>query len=140
MLLSIDYGSKYIGLAMASPQTKIAVPYKTIQGVDVLLLFKNLQEIIFKEKITKIIIGYPFSLSGNRSEQTKKTEKFIKRCKKEFSLPIIIFDERLTSKMADNLLSGKQNHAIAANIILQDYIDRETFELRKAATSQRNKH
>ncbi|MCD6442202.1 Holliday junction resolvase RuvX [bacterium] len=130
MLLSIDYGSKYIGLAIAPLQTKIATPYKTIQGEDISLLFKALSEIILKEKITKIIIGYPLGLSGSNSEQTRKTEKFIKECKKEFDLPIIIFDERFTSKMANNLSSGKQNHAIAASIILQDYIDRQTFEHR----------
>jgi len=125
MLLSIDYGSKYIGLALASPQTKIATPYKIIQGEDVFLLFKKLHGIVLKEKITKIIIGYPLGLSGINSEQTRKTEKFVEKCKREFNLPVIIFDERLTSKMADNLSAGKQNHAIAASIILQDYIDRE---------------
>ena len=128
MLLSIDYGSKYIGLAIASLQIKIATPYKTIQGEDVLLLFEDLHKIISKQKITKIIIGHPVGLSGSKSEQTKKTEDFIERCKKEFDVPIIVFDERFTSKMANNLSSIKQNHAIAASIILQDYIDRETLE------------
>ncbi len=128
MLLSIDYGSKHIGLAIASLQTKIATPYKTIQGEDVSLLFKDLREIILKEKIKKIVVGHPLGLSGNNSEQTQKTEKFIKQCKEEFNLPIVVFDERLTSKMANHLSMGKQNHAIAASIILQDYIDRQAFE------------
>ena len=127
MLLSIDYGSKYIGLAVASLQIKIATPYKTIQGEDIPLLFQELQEIVLKQKITQIIIGHPLSLSGKSSEQTKKTEDFIKQCKKEFDIPIIIFDERFTSKMANNLSSGKENHAVAASIILQDYIDREAL-------------
>ena len=127
MLLSIDYGSKYIGLAMASLRTKIATPYKTIQGENIFLLFKNLRKIILKRKITKIIIGYPLSLSGGNSEQTRKTEKFVEQCKKEFDLPIIVFDERFTSKMASNLSLGKQNHAIAASIVLQDYIDRQAL-------------
>jgi len=127
MLLSIDYGSKYIGLAVASLQIKIATPYKTIQGENVPLLFEDLQKIILKQKITQIIIGYPLSLSGKSSEQTEKTEDFIKQCKKEFDIPIIIFDERFTSKMANNLSSGKENHAVAASIILQDYIDREAL-------------
>lgn len=123
MLLSIDHGSKHVGLALASPQIKIAIPYKIISGENILLLFKNLKEIILKEKVVKIVIGYPIGLSGENSEQTKKTEKFIKRCRAEFNLPIVVLDERLTSKMADNLSPGKQNHAIAASIILQDYID-----------------
>jgi len=128
MLLSIDYGSKYIGLAIAPAQTKIATPYKTIQGENVSLLFKDLREIILKEKVTKIVVGYPLGLSGSNSEQTEKTEQFIEQCKKEFDLPIIIFDERLTSRMANHLSCGKENHAIAASIILQDYIDRQAFE------------
>jgi len=127
MLLSIDYGSKYIGLAVASLQIKIATPYKTIQGEDIPLLFQELQEIVLKQKITQIIIGHPLSLSGKSSEQTKKTEDFIKQCKKEFDIPIFVFDERFTSKMANNLSLGRENHAVAASIILQDYIDRETL-------------
>jgi len=127
MLLSIDHGAKYIGLAIAPLQTRIATPYKTIQGENIFLLFKDLQEIILKQKITEVIIGHPISLSGNSSEQTKRTEKFIKQCKKEFDLPIIIFDERFTSKMANNFSSNKENHAIAASIILQDYIDHQTL-------------
>ena len=67
MLLSIDYGSKYIGLAVASLQIKIATPYKTIQGEDIPLLFQELQEIVLKQKITQIIIGHPLSLSGKSS-------------------------------------------------------------------------
>ena len=73
----------------------------------------------------KIIIGYPIGMSGKLTEQTKITEQFIKELKEFLNIPIIKFDERLSSKMADKLSSGhNKNHAGAASIILQDYLDK----------------
>lgn len=124
MLLSIDYGKKYIGLALASPEVAIATPYKTIVRKDS-SWWQELKEVILKEKISKIIIGYPLGLNSGSSEQTEKIKTFFKECQQNFSLPIFLFDERMTSKMAKKFSSvKKENHAIAASIILQDYLDR----------------
>ncbi|MBU4369774.1 Holliday junction resolvase RuvX [Patescibacteria group bacterium] len=143
--LGIDPGKRYIGLAMADDQVKIAMPYQVLDMNDHESLFKELEKIVAKEKIQKIIVGYPIGMSGKPTEQTKITEQFIRQLKKQVNpvksrkagispkaklfnrvnIPIIRFDERLSSKMADKLSSGqKQNHAVAANIILQDYLDK----------------
>ncbi|MCF7906847.1 Holliday junction resolvase RuvX [Patescibacteria group bacterium] len=124
MLLSIDYGEKYIGLALASPEVSIATPYKTIIKKDS-SWWQELREVILKEKISKIIIGYPLGLNSDSSEQTEKIKTFFKKCQQNFALPVFLFDERMTTKMAKKLSSvKKENHAIAASIILQDYLDR----------------
>ncbi|MBL7141737.1 Holliday junction resolvase RuvX [Patescibacteria group bacterium] len=124
-ILAIDYGKKYFGLALADGQLKIATPYKVLEVENQDPLFKQLKEIINQEKIQKIVVGRPISLSGRVTEQTKIIDQFIKKLKKQIKLPVISFDERLTSKMANKLLQGPTlNHAVAASIILQDYLDR----------------
>jgi len=123
--LSIDPGTRYLGLAMADDQVKIAMPYQVLDMNDHESLFQELERIVAKEKIQKIIIGYPIGMSGKPTEQTKITEQFVEGLKEFLNIPIIRFDERLSSKMADKLSSGqKQNHAVAASIILQDYLDK----------------
>lgn len=123
--LGIDPGKRYIGLAMADDQVKIAMPYQVLDIKDQNFLFQELEKIVDKEKIKRIIVGYPLGMSGKPTEQTKITEKFIKELKEFLSVPIIRFDERLSSKMADKISFNKnKNHAGAASIILQDYLDK----------------
>ena len=124
-ILGIDYGEKYIGLAIAHSELKIAMPYKVLNNKNKDFLFNELKKIINKEEIQKIVVGRPIGLSGRDTEQTKITDNFIGQLEKEIKIQVIGFDERLTSKMADKLLQGPTlNHAIAAQIILQDYLDR----------------
>lgn len=127
MLLSIDYGKKYVGLALASLEDRIATPYKTIIRENS-SWWQELNDIVLREKITKIIIGYPLGLDSGFTEQTEKIKVFFKKCQQNFNLPIFLFDERMTSKMAEKFSKPqkKENHAIAASIILQDYLDRFT--------------
>jgi len=138
MILSIDYGEKYVGLAVADGKLKIALPYKVLENKSDKFLLNNLKEIISQEKVEKIIVGEPISLSGRRTGQTKVVARFIKKLKQEISpvkfiktrmafkrvnIPVVGFDERLTSKMAEKLpIKGKEGHAVAAAIILQNYL------------------
>ncbi|MGC9048790.1 MAG: Holliday junction resolvase RuvX [Patescibacteria group bacterium] len=118
MLLGVDYGTKYIGLAIADQQIKIAHPYLVLENKGRDFVLKELQKIIAKEKITKIVVGRPIGLSGRITEQAKITDEFIKFFKKNLSIPVEGFDERFTSKMSEGEHSG------AAAIILQDYLDK----------------
>ena len=124
MILSIDYGKKNVGLATADPNLKIALPEKDLKSKSKKFLFKQLKEIVKKKKIKKIVVGRPIGMSGRLTQQTKIIDKFIQELKKEIKLPIIRFDERLTSKMAMKLCLDKQkSHSLAAMIILQDYLN-----------------
>ena len=132
MILSIDYGEKYVGLAIADSKLKLAIPYKVLVGRDEKILLEKLKEIIIAEKIKKIIVGKPVSLSGKITEQTRRTDKFIKKLKKIFKLPVIDFDERLTSKLANQNIINLKNgiHAFSAAIILEDYLKNVKFKMR----------
>jgi len=125
--LGIDPGKRYIGLAIADDQVNIAMPYQVLDINEYQSWLKELVRIVNQEKILKIIIGYPIGLSGKPTEQTRITEQFIERLKETLNIPIISFDERLSSKMADKLLlNQKQNHSVAASIILQGYLDKQS--------------
>ncbi|MDA2935662.1 Holliday junction resolvase RuvX [Patescibacteria group bacterium AH-259-L05] len=127
-ILGIDYGGKFVGLALADDTLKIATPYKVLENKDSLI--EDLKNIIKAKKIQKIVIGRPLSLSGKETQQTQQTDMFISVTKKDIDLPVISFDERLTTKLADTLLQGPttsggriSSHSIAASIILQNYLD-----------------
>ncbi|MFA5051350.1 MAG: Holliday junction resolvase RuvX [Patescibacteria group bacterium] len=123
-ILAIDYGNQHIGLAIADSKLKIVFPYKVLENQGDKFLFDSLQEIVKKEKIEKIIVGRPMGMQNNLTDQTKITDEFVQKLKKAIELPIEIFDERLTSKLALSLSKGGEGniHSGSAMIILQDYL------------------
>jgi len=124
MILGIDYGEKHVGLAVADPRVGLALPGKTLinQGEDSLLELIN--NVVQEKKIDKIVVGSPLNFQGQATDQSELTEQFILKLKEKTGLPVISYDERLTSKMAEKMTEGKKdNHCLAAMIILQDYLD-----------------
>ncbi len=119
-ILGIDYGQKNIGLALADKDLKIAMPYKNVENKDFLAYLKDL---IKELDIKKIVIGLPVGLDSKETDFTKPTKDFIKKLKKQVKVPVFDFDERFTTQMAKKLIKSRDNHKVAAQIILQNFID-----------------
>lgn len=120
--LGIDWGSRRLGLALADSETSIALPFQTAASLGEVLI------LIDEEEIDEVIIGRPEKMSGNLDEPlTTEYLSFLEALKKSLNIPIIEFDERLSSKAADALGGSKKMRAgrdeIAAAIILQNYLD-----------------
>jgi putative Holliday junction resolvase len=124
-ILSVDFGAKHIGLALADSELKIAMPFRILEFKNKNQLFVELQKIIKAEKVGQIIIGRPIGLNGRITDQTKLTDNFVNSFKRQTEIPLSVFDEKMTSKLASKMLGGKkENHSIAAAIILQDYFSK----------------
>lgn len=126
-LLAVDFGKKRIGLAISDELQKIAFRYKTIQNISFQKTVKELKNVIEKESIEKIIFGLPLSLKGKDSEITKKARSFYNHFKKEILVPIVLRDERFSTKLAQKTLSFRKApkellDQEAARIILEDYL------------------
>jgi len=121
-ILGVDYGSKWIGLAMSDDENKMAFPCETLENN--FKLFGRLNELIKKENIYKVIIGLPLNKNMKPTAQTIEVENWAERLIKEVDLPIEFENEILTTKAA--ALSGaRDNHSAAAAILLQSYLDRK---------------
>jgi putative Holliday junction resolvase len=123
--LGIDWGEKRIGLATASTELTLALPFKTVST------FSELKEVIVEEEIDIIVLGDPIKMSGSESNNSKYLN-FLDKLKKETDCEIKIFDERLSSLAADALGGSKKQTAgrdeIAAAIILQDFLEKNSQE------------
>lgn len=125
-ILALDLGDVWTGTAMSDPLKIIATPYKTIK-TDNLISF--LQDLLQKESIESIIIGYPRTMQGKESEQTKKVVAQKEIIEKEFSTQkCILWDERLSSKQARSIqqknskTDAHKEHSVAAALILETYL------------------
>ncbi len=131
MILSIDYGTKKIGLAMADEKIKIALPYSVLSNTARSALISELKKICQQESVLKIVVGLPRRTDTGKWETgdafRQELQKFIDDLRKSLRISIKTFDERLTSKMAEQLISKQTDvsapkDAVAAMIILQDYL------------------
>ena len=130
-LLAIDYGLKRIGLAATDSLKILASPVDTVDPKDI---YQFLEEYLAKEEVDEIIVGFPLKLDGSETNNTQPVEKFVARIKKRFpSYPVVLHDERLTSKMAlDAMIAAGTTKSdrrqkgnidkLSAVIILESYL------------------
>ena len=129
--IGIDFGLKRTGISVSDDLGIIATPLKTIASSD---LMQFLKDLVLSENIEAIILGFPLGLNGADTDITPNVRLLKLALEKEFpQLKIALFDERMTSKIAQKTLiqgaSKKKRQQkgiidqISATIILQDYLN-----------------
>jgi putative Holliday junction resolvase len=106
-ILGIDYGEKRIGLAITDRQNNIAMPFGMLENND--SISENILKLIKDNDIGRIVIGRPVNLKGQSGYQAEVVDSFISNVLKSYELPISIMDERFTSKISSDLISGNHN-------------------------------
>lgn len=126
-ILGLDVGDQWVGIAISDALGMFARPYKTVTAAQ---MIESLQDIIAAENLTTVVIGYPKTMRGTVSEQTKKIEDLKEQLTGLMPhVTWVLWDERLSSKRADALKRAKtkeekiQSHAIAASFILSSYLE-----------------
>lgn len=134
-ILGLDYGSKTVGVAVCDPLGLTAQGIETITRKEENKLRKTLArigELAAEYQVETIILGYPKNMDDSIGERAKKTEEFRDMLIRRTGLPVILWDERLTTIEANDILieSGvrRENRKkvidkIAAMLILQSYLD-----------------
>ncbi len=127
-ILAIDYGKKRIGLAVG--EGALIFPAGVIENKGRDLVLQEIKIKCEEEGVDKIVVGRPVSLSGETGPQAEKVDEFIKMMDERLPLPVDIEDERLSSKMADQLMKeaqgqGASRDEVAAMVILESYINRK---------------
>ena len=123
-LLGIDFGERYIGLAIKKENLTVPYAHKVIDKTKSNLL-KELKKTIDEESITKIIIGNPIGLNNNESRMSKLVDEFIKtELSTNFNVPVIKIDERFTSKILYKS-NSKRNDDLSAVKILETFDEYE---------------
>jgi len=133
-LIGLDYGTKRIGLAIADEETRLATPLEVIENKSPSFVVEELQKIIDREEVGKIVVGIPISLGGQEGQEGKggllnKVLGFVKYLKNRLGVRIETEDERFSSEQVKSLMAGLKGKragrdAVAAMVILQSYLDR----------------
>jgi len=130
--LGIDYGSKYIGLAVSDRTNTIAQSKEVLKKNDLKDILTILKKYISNYEIDELVVGMPTSLNGTKGPRAKKTDEFINFLNNHLEIKVTEWNERYTTMIAEKSmieadLSRKKRKQlvdkIAAALILQNYLD-----------------
>jgi putative Holliday junction resolvase len=102
-LLGVDPGKKRIGIAICDENKIVATPYTTIIKNNFSDLLSQINKIISDNNIKGIVIGNPINMDGSPSQSSQSAKDLAINLSKNISIPITMWDERLSSRGAFNL-------------------------------------
>ena len=122
--MGIDWGEKRIGIALSDPLYIFAQSFSVIEFKSKRELLEKIRDIIQEKEVSKIVVGLPRRTDGKEGWAEKQVEKFVDWLRKSFSLEVITWDERYTSKLAKQItMDAKKIDALSAQIMLQSYLE-----------------
>ncbi len=134
-ILGLDFGSKTVGVAMSDPLLL------TAQGIEIIRrehenklrkTYARIEELCREYGVERIVLGYPKNMDDTEGIRCRKTEEFRDALVRRTSLPVVLWDERLTTVEADEIMTEaglkrreRKQHVdkVAAVIILQEYLE-----------------
>jgi len=132
-LLGLDLGTKTIGLALSDVSRTVATPLQTIRRTKFTDDIKVLLELAGKMDVFALVIGLPLNLNGTEGPRAQATRSFARNLTKHTNLPLVLWDERLSTVAAERTLleadASRKRRAevidkMAAAFILQGALDR----------------
>ena len=141
-IMALDYGAKTVGVALSDELLLTAQPKETITRDRESKLRRTLvriEELVTEYDVGQIIVGLPLNMDGSEGERAKRARAFGDQVSRRTALPVVMYDERLTTVEADEMLRRMEippEHRkqyidqIAASVILQDYMENHNSSAR----------
>lgn len=126
----MDYGEVRVGVALTDFMKISIKPYKILLNNQD--LFKELNEVIIKENVGKIILGIPYNLKGEETRKTIEVKEFYNRLQDNINLPVVLFNETYSTVDARDIIRSKrlslkaekkELDQVAACVILKNYLE-----------------
>ena len=130
--MALDVGDKRIGVAISDSLLLTAQSRPTLRRKDLKVDLEALRRLAEENEVHEVVVGQPLHMDGKESPQSQKVARFAQELHRVLDLPIVFWDERLTSFAAEQHLEEmglnwrqrrEQVDKIAAMIILQNYLD-----------------
>lgn len=139
-ILGLDYGSVTVGVAVSDALRMTAQGLETIrrkQETKLRQTLARIEELVKEYDVERIVLGYPKNMDNSIGTRAQKSEEFAEMLKKRTGLEVILWDERLTTVAAHQILNGSEVSLekkmqvvdkLAAVIILQGYLDYLSYQ------------
>lgn len=134
-ILALDYGTKRIGVALSDELGWTAQPLETIERRTLVRDIAHIEQLVQGHEVKEVLIGLPLRLDGEEGPAVQAVHEFIAHLGEALSVPIVTWDERMTTRSAEDLLiaadvSRRKRKGVvdrvAAAILLQSYLESQT--------------
>jgi putative Holliday junction resolvase len=121
-VLALDYGSARCGVAVSDPTGTLATPIEPVLRPATRRGFSRLRALVRELDAARVIVGLPLSLSGGDSAQTVEAREFAARLERELPVPVELYDERLTTRLAARTGGRASEDSRAAAHLLEGWL------------------
>jgi putative holliday junction resolvase len=122
-VMALDYGSARTGVAVSDPTGMIARPLCVVERAATEAGLDELERLVEDEAAQQVVVGHPLTLRGERGDQAHETEQFAKKLRERLGVPVLLFDERFTTDLAQQApASDAPLDARAAAHLLSSYL------------------
>ena len=121
-VLALDYGRARTGVAVSDPTGTIARPLCVVETAGSDDGLAQLAALIDQHEVERVVVGLPLTLRGERGEQASETERFVEALADVAAVPVVTFDERFTTDLAEQSPADAPEDARAAAHLLSSYL------------------
>ena len=121
-VMALDFGSARTGVAVSDPTGLIARPLCVVQRAASDDGLAELERLVSDEEVETVVVGHPLTLRGDRGEQARASERFAQSLRDRLEVPVVLFDERFTTDLAQQSPAAAAEDARAAAHLLSSYL------------------
>ena len=121
-VLALDFGRARTGVAVSDPTGTVARPLGVVEAAATDAGLGRIAALAAEQDAEEIVVGLPLTMRGARGEQAQETEEFVERLREHVRIPVVTFDERFTTDLAEQSPVGAPEDARAAAHLLSSYL------------------
>ena len=121
-VLALDYGRARCGCAVSDPTGVLASPIEPVRAPQSRRGLARLRTLVRDLEVGRVVVGLPVALSGKDSAQTTETREFAARLEQELPVPVELYDERFTTRLAERTGGRADEDSRAAAHLLEGWL------------------
>lgn len=128
-VLALDYGAASCGCAVSDPTGVLATPIEPVAAAASRRGLGRLRALVAELEVGRVVVGLPVALNGGESTQTGETRAFAKRLAQALPVAVELYDERLTTRLAQRTGGRISEHSRAAAHLLESWLATQDPEM-----------
>ena len=121
-VMALDFWPARTGLAVSDPTGTIARPLCVVERAHTEAGLEQVKRLVGDEAVEQVVVGLPLTLRGERGDQARASEQFAARLRKLLTVPVVLFDERFTTDLAQQTPADTELDARAAAHLLSGFL------------------
>jgi putative holliday junction resolvase len=121
-VLALDFGRARTGVAVSDPTGTLARPLGMVEQAATEDGLARIERLVEEQAAERVVVGLPLTMRGEAGEQARETQRFVELLSARLDVPVVTFDERFTTDLAEQTASRSDEDARAAAHLLSGYL------------------